>query len=242
MQTTLTTLIDRAAAVADISDNFVTRAQWTHWANAENLALALFLARAGWTLNVVTTTITVAGTESGAFTLNPTSSVNPLAIVAVHHLRDGYLRPLQLGHPIDFLRQTPGAGRITGDPSEYRVIWNATTDNLVLNFHPEPSTGTTIVVSYIAHPASITDSVGVSYPMGWEERIVLGMARRALLKEESDDTQVRRLMSEMDQQIEEAVWNRVLAESPTIRNVDGDRRGWSKYVTYPAPSMWWWPA
>src|SRR5689334_2763239 len=101
-------------------DGFVTPAQAMYWASQENLNLALFLARSGWIQNVLTTTLTVDGTEDGVFDLD----VSPLAIVAVHHVRSDAYRQLKHNNAIDFLRQTPGSSVVTGDPTEYRVTWN----------------------------------------------------------------------------------------------------------------------
>lgn len=232
-------LYNRAAAAADMHDGFVTPAQSMYWASQENLNLALFLARSGWIQNVLTTTLTVDGTEAGVFDLD----VSPLAIVAVHHVRGGVYRQLKHNNAIDFLRQTPGSGPVTGDPTEYRVTWNQADDLLSLSFYPEPQSGTTIVVSYIPEPDRLTLSDNpddgyansVNYPMGWEERIVLGMARRALEKEESDSTPVLRQIRECESYIEEACWNRALAESPTIRNVDRRSR---ETFAYPPASQW----
>ena len=218
-------------------DGFMTPAQAMYWASQEHLSLSLFLARSGWTQNVSTQTITVDGTEDGAFEL----TAAPLAVVAVHQLRSGRYRPVAYNNYVDFQRQ-PAGGQVTGDPTEWHLVWDASEDTHLLHFYPEPPSGTVLVVSYIAEPDRLTlDDApaegyanSVNYPMGWEERIVLGMARRALAKEESDTSDIRAQISECDQRIEEACWNRVLAESPTVRNVDPGRQ----YRTYPPPTQW----
>lgn len=247
MEVTTRELVDRAAAAADMHDNFITPAQWMHWASQENLALALFLARSGWTQNVKTTTITVTGAEAGAFPLGGTAPfLKVLAIVAVHQVRDTLVRPIHLVNSVDFLRQTPGANRYTGDPVEYRATWDQDSDSVVLNFFPEPPAGTVIQVSYVPEPLRLTLETppsgyasSVKYPMGWDERIVLGMARRALDKEESDSTVIQRQMRELDVVIEEAVWDRILAGNKTVRNRDHDMRGWTTDPRLPAASEWW---
>lgn len=236
-------LVARACAAADMSDDFVTPRQWMLWATQEVLALSLFLARSGWTQNVKTETITVSGSEAGVFPL----TADPLAIVAIHQVRDGRYRQVRLNNVVDFLRQTPGSSRAHGDPVEYRVIWDQDNDRLTLGFYPEPAVGCVLAVSYIPEPLRLTlDAVpdagyanSVRFPMGWEERIVLGLARRALAKEESDTSDIIRQIAECESTIEEAVWDRVLAEHPTIRNVDKAARGWSDRLSYPAPLSWW---
>jgi hypothetical protein len=243
VQVTTLELVKRAAAAADMHDNFVTPAVWMYWATQEHLALALFLARSGWTQNVKTTTITVTGSEAGVYAL----AVDPLAIVAVHQVRDNRYRRVHLNNVADFLRQTPGSTVAKGDPIDYRVIWDQDNDELELGFYPEPSTGSVFIVSYVPEPIplTLTDpapagySLSVKYPMGWEERIVLGLARRALAKEESDTREVIGQIKECEQRIEEAVWNRVLTEHPTVRNLDRESRGWTERLVYPSPSAWW---
>lgn len=245
MNVTTREIYNRAAAAADMHDSFVTPAQFNHWATQENLALALFLARSGWTNNVNTMTITVDGTEAGAYTL---TSIDPLAIVAVHHVRGTQCRQIRLNNAVDYLRQTPGSSVATGDPAEYRVIWDQTNDCYSLGFYPEPTAGMTIVVSYIPEPARLTLDTSpaagyansVNYPMGWEERVVLGCARRAMEKEESDSSGLMRQIAECDQRVEQACWDRVLTEHPVIRNLDHSHRGWTDRMSYPSPLSWWW--
>lgn len=234
-------LVERAMAAADMHDSFVTPRQWMYWASQERMALDLFLARSGWTQSFATLTITVTGSENGEFDLD----TDMMAIVAVHEVNTHGVRRLKLADPATFLRVQPG-GTQRGNAQEYRA--KRVDDTLVLNFHPEPQTGETYLVTYVPHPNRLsldaTPATGysnsVSYPMGWEERIVLGMARRALDKEESDSTPIQRQIVEMNQQIEQLCWDRAMADSPSIINSDIERRGWVDRLSYPGPYMWWW--
>lgn len=240
---TITTaeLIERAKAAADLHDSFVTNRQWMYWASQERMALDLFIARHGWTQNFETETITVAGTESGAFTL----SANVMAIVAVHQVTSTGARRLEFKDPASWLIVTPG-GTQRGQAMYYRA--KRSSDTVVLNFYPEPLTGETYLVTYLPHPARLTLDAApatgyansVSYPMGWEDRIVLGMARRALDKEESDSSPLQRQIAEMNQNIEELCWDRVMSDGPSIINTDVERRGWVDRLSYPPPVGWWW--
>lgn len=89
--------------------------------------------------------------------------------------------------------------------------------------------------------AEAWESTSVAYPMGWEERIVLGMARRALIKEESDTRGVDSEIQLWDARIEEACWNRVLTNSPTVRNTDDLYYGWTDRYSIPPVGLWLWP-
>jgi hypothetical protein len=243
--TTVSKLVDRAKATADMRDNFVTPEQWTTWATQERLALDLFLARSGWTLPLSDFNITVTGSENGVYNVNPTGGV--LAIVAVYEYNAaGRIRMLQHADSVGFLHQVPGAsGTPKGSSILFRANWSG--DNLTLNLYPEPTPGDTYRVTYIAHPKALVlsapgawEETSVSYPMGWEERIVLGMARRALIKEESDTGAIDQEIALWESRIEEACWNRVLTSSPSIRNTDRMTYGWTDRLSLPPFSFWVW--
>lgn len=245
-----TELIDRAAAAADMTDNYITQNQLLYWLNKENLALATLIARSGWVENIQSFTITPTGAEVGKFILN--FPLIPLAIVSVHEVAPNTqsVRALKHQNPVEFLRQIPGSTvNPFGHSKEYRVIWDQTNDQLYLNFYPEPAAGiSTYLVQYIPAPLKVVTNVtdatrqatSVVYPLGWEEHIVLGMAREALDKEESDTSRVVKKIDEMDRRIEEHCYGRVLSSVPTIRNSDSDERGWQDKMIYPPPLQYFW--
>jgi hypothetical protein len=232
-------LIKRAQLAADMHDGPFTPTQWLYWATQENIRLSLFLARAGWTANVKTTTITVTGSEAGAFTL----AVSPLAIVAVHQIgTDTSVRRLKYNNAVDFLRQTVAGTATKGDPSEFRVLWDQDNDAYVLNFYPQPEAGKQFLVSYIPHPLKLVvgspaagEANSVKYPLGFEEWIVLKMAIQAKDAEESDSRPLHLRFDRCAAHIEQAVWDAVFAGA-RIRNVDDVERG------YPPPTEWWFAA
>lgn len=243
---TVQTLISRAKATADMRDNFVTPTQWTTWASQERLALDLFLARSGWTLPLSDFDITVTGSEAGVFPINPTGGV--MAILCVYQFdSSGRIRKLVHEDSVSFLRQAPGAtSRPSGHSTYFRTLWSG--DNLTINFYPEPSAAETYRVVYVPHPKNLVlsspgtwEETSVSYPMGWEERIVLGMARRALIKEESDTKAVDSEILLWESRIEEACWDRVLTSSPQVRNTDLQNYGWTDRISLPPVGYWVWP-
>lgn len=239
-------LVARAQATSDMRDNFVTPAQWMYWASQERLSLDLFLARSGWALPSVNLDITVTGTEGGNYPVAPGTGV--MAIICVHQVKANRYRRLKYQDSISFLRQTPGTtAGAQGDAGFFRAQWVG--DTLIMNLYPEPVAGELYRVSYIPHPARLTlDSSpatnyanSVVYPMGWEERIVLGMSRRALMKEESDTMAVDQEIAMWEKRIEEASWSRVLGEVPAVRNVDDVEYGWQDRAMWPPyPGQWFW--
>lgn len=236
-------LVDRARAASDMRDNFVTPTQWMYWASQERLSLDLFLARSGWMLATTSQDLTITGAEAGIFNINPSSGV--MAIVSVHEYNSQGTRLVQYKDAINFLRQLPGnSTNPKGHAIFYRAQWSG--DAITLNFYPEPNIAETYRVTYIAQPNRLALSAAsgydtsVTYPMGWEERVVLGMARRALIKEESDTQQIDSEIALWDARISEACWNRILGESPTIRNIDEATRTWMDRRIFPPVSHWAW--
>lgn len=356
---TVSELVDRAKAAADMRDNFVTPKQWEYWASQERLALDLFLARSGWPLALETLDITITGLEEdNAYLVNPAGGV--MAIVCVHQMNNNadQFRLVRHQNSANF---SPDS-RPMGNPVEYRVIWSA--DALALSFYPRPKVGDKFLVTYLPHPFRLNisdpsiyattpvggltalnkpffatalaagaignnievkltnvnaapgvttgsaqlivdssaevnvqflggDSLGaplatpttwaqiyaaydgsafirvdhtntgstnadnfddftsggidavtlaratqVTYPMGWEERIVLGMARRALIKEESETRAIDSEIALWESRIEESAWSRVLSESPTVRNSDMTNYAWTDRYSVPPYTYW----
>jgi hypothetical protein len=243
---TTSELVERAKAAADMHDNFVTAAQWMYWATQENYTLNLLMARSGWPLDHTTASITITSAQAGVYPLHPTVAPKVMAIISVHESTSAGLRRLLYKDAMSFLHQPVGSSIHEGHARFYRV--NRTSDDAVtLNMFPTPQVGQVYVVTYIPQPlkmvtsgaTALVSSTTVNFPMGWEERIVLGMARRALEKEESDATPILRQMAEMDSQIEQLCWNRVISEAPAIRNVDRDVYGWDN-LGFPPWSEWAW--
>lgn len=228
---TVQTLIDRAAAIADMHGDFATATQWISWLNTESRALELFVVRSGWV-------------EPNAATVDAASYVitvpNPLAILGVYEVRDGKYRPLTYKSQPDFVQQDNASPGTTGDAYYYTAISSSSDDNITVHMYPKPTSGTyrCLYLAGATPVTALTDSV--RWPMGFEERIVLGMARHALVKENSDSRQIEQLMVEQDRTIEAFCWSRNLVNSPTVRNTDKINRGWFDYMTYGSFESWLW--
>lgn len=230
MPTTVQELVERAMAAADMHDDFVTPTQWFRWATVENQALAVKIAQMGYMLVESSQDITIDGSTDY-------SIAEPLAVVGVYEITtNSLLRRVHTVNPWDGHRQTTNT--ITGPARQYSIRRDpAGSGNVFVNLFPNPTSGT-YRVYYIAQPAkitSVTDSI--DYPLGWEERVVLGMARRALAKEESDTGPISEQIRQVDSDIEAAVWNRMLGDAPAIRNVDSVERGWISPYPYPWPPV-----
>ena len=227
-------LIDRAKAASDVQDDFVTTTQWLKWADIEQTLLDAFLLRHGYVLREDQEIITSTGATPGQYTL--VDFPDPLAILGVYQFSNGRFRRLR---PSDLM---DGAGHIdwvtTGSAQVYRLFQNS--DALTLELWPAPPAGELYYLRLVNGPelpiTALDDEV--NYPAGFDERIVLGMARRALAKEETVNPVLETHLREIERHIEEVAANRAFAAHQQIRNVDRVERGWQTYPMIPDASWW----
>jgi hypothetical protein len=216
--TTLTVLAQRAAAAADMEDNFISAETWRNWANVENRNLAIKLAGWGFPWKQTDENITLTGASQYEIT-------EPLAIIAVFYVEsDGSYTRLRVVNPA---QRQGSPNRLVGVPREATIFRN-TNDDLSFRFYPNPTSGT-VISRQIDIPAELvysgptaSQSTTVTYPLNWEELIVLRMARRALAKEETVNPFIEVQIAEMDAAIRDACANFLLSDAPVIRNVRDD--------------------
>lgn len=218
--TTVTELIERAAAAADMEDNFVTPEQWERWATVEHRRLASVVARLGYPYTSTETAITMTGATS--YNIDEV-----LAILGVFWVEtDGSYTRLEPNNP---LQRAGAPNRSVGTPRVFNVIRN-TNNVLTFSFYPNPASGS-IIVKAVPHPAKLVisspgagEAVSVTYPLNWEERIVLGMARRALAKEETYNPFIETQIAEQDAHIESTAFDYLVGDAPRIRDIRKDNQ------------------
>jgi hypothetical protein len=229
-------IIDRAAAASDMHDNFVDPNTWIAWLNVERQALDIFCARSGWVLSGL------SAFDVPAASFVPYQLTSPvLAIVGVWEKdSSGRLRQLVHTNFIDMNRQVDGTGPVTGIATNWSM--DNVLDDELINIHlfPRPTSGTYRIVFAAATPPITSTVDAVVLPLGIEEYLVLRMARRALIKEESDVTSISKQIVEEKDRIEEICWSRAIGEVPAVRNVDVVNRTWSGQVIWPSHNSWVW--
>lgn len=112
-----------------------------------------------------------------------------------------------------------GRSRFNYPQNAKAIGWEATGtgDNLTVIVHPE-STTSTHIVRYIALPARATVATTTyECPDGADERVVLGMARRAGVKEGGASALVERLIKEADADLNFTAFGRNNGDSPRVR-------------------------
>lgn len=128
------------------------------------------------------------------------------------------------------------------------VTWAAygSSDAVTVEISPRDPGGT-YVVRWLATPrvpVSLDETVDI--PLGCDERLVLGLVRRALLKDSGASALLERLISEADAEIQFTAHGRLDNQAPRVRRVRPDfhRRRWPQLSTsqFPTdPNYWMYP-
>ena len=210
-------LITRAQQAADMEDDFISQSTWLYWANVEYKKLWTRVARMGYPVQYIEESVSWTGALQYTIT-------EPTAVIGVFGLTTtGRRYRIPVKHPAD--AKYSGSVR-QGNPSECYIQSEALNNQIIIKFWPVPQTGSCLV-GVIERPKKLVlsspgadESITLNFPMGWEERIVLGMARRALGKEETTNPAIEREISEMDNTIENHCSSYLLSEQPTVRDMN----------------------
>jgi hypothetical protein len=211
MQTMVSELISRAVAAADMTDDFVSEAQWLYWANFANKKLAVKVAQLGVPYNQYDEVITL----NGSFEY---SVAEPLAIVGFYFVQsDGRFRKIKVTHNSQRINYSTSN---SGEPTECQIRKSGA--NIFVTFYPVPTTGS-VVMRAIEYPDTLvysnpspSESDSVNYPLGWEEFIVLHMAKAALAKEETIHPLIESQIKDCDNFIEASSSNYLMTDLPKI--------------------------
>lgn len=108
---------------------------------------------------------------------------------------------------------------VTGLAREWYATGSA--DTLAIGLYPV-DTGHSYIVRYITRPALVTDTAAAyDGPDGSDERIVLGMARRALIKESAASRRLDDEIRDADAELNMTAWGR--RDAPLVRRVTPSR-------------------
>jgi len=225
--TLYTEMIDRAKSAADMHDGFPSTTTWLYFLNAELRKLWVKIVRGGYPITVNQESITSTGASQYDIT-------EPFAVLSVVEIiGDRYynvpIKPVWSTH-----RVTTGQ-----HAKEVYVFPNVATGELSFRFYPTPPAGNVFLVNIIDKPKKIVsgtpsanESNSVQLPFGWEERVVLGMAQRALAAEETVNPAIEREISAIEEQIDTHVHDYIMRQANTVENMNdapyvySDYRGW----------------
>lgn len=210
-------LVERAAIAADMHDNFVDNPAWLYWANIEYKQLLVRLVRSGFPWNITNVAIVTDGTQT--FSIS-----EPLAVLGVYEqLTDGTQRRVKYKSHVNKI----GVSQTTGAADEFTLNYSPTTNELLVTFYPAPPSGTNYSVHTIPYPSKLVlsspgagETTSINLPLNWDERIVLGMARRALAREETSSSTLESLIRDIDNHIDNAVYDYLLVQNNTVHSVE----------------------
>lgn len=214
-----TEMIERAKQIADMGDGFPNTATWLFFLNSELKKLWVRLMRSGYPPSVTFESITADG--SAQYDID-----EPAAVMAVYGVTSsGKYYNVPLKQQWEQL-ESPLANTSTYPHAAFIVPNHTTVGEIGIILTPAPTSGTFFVVC-ISKPKKIVsgtpgtdESNSVYLPFGWEERIVLGMARQALTKEETVNPALEVLIRECDEQIDFHVNGYLVGQSNKVANVN----------------------
>lgn len=193
-------LIDRAKTYCDDDHadeaSWITPARWLTLANTEYAQLYKRWVRAGL-VNPLPTTGYILGTGVASFT-------GVLAVIGVAKDYGDFIRPL---HPAQTAIGHHAFWRGSTQPTGCSTSWAATGagDTIRIELDPVPDDVAVVgvtsnyVVRYIPTVAEATDpETSIEVPYGADERLVLGIARRAQLKDSGASALLNGLISDAD--------------------------------------------
>lgn len=231
MNTPVTEIIAHAKSLAgmeDDGDGLVSPEEWERWATVENRALVNLVTRRGVILAESRYDITADGSTS--YPLTDPDTIDPMAIVGLYEYRDGLYRRVNRADALDTsTRSTVNAGSAVW----YRLTRPGGSSNVwTLSLSPRPETGT-YYLFYVPSPPALVESNptadqadSVNYPAGWDEWISLRMARRGLLKEETQPASLMSLLAEVEETIVDQANGMVLGGGVRVRNRDAWESPW----------------
>ena len=220
---TVAEIIARAQQAADMEDDFISQTTWLYWANIEYKKLYTRLARSGYPVSYTDESITITGAAQY-------NKPEQFAIVGMRGVTtSGRYFHVPIVHPMNAV----GLSGTYGIPTQCTITHDPLNvgNEVVIRFWPIPTSGTYLMGLIvkpknliIGTPAGDNTNV-VTLPNGWEERIVLGMARRALGKEETINPAVEAEIRDMDLTIEDNVRSYLLRDQPTVHDMNSPSLG-----------------
>lgn len=118
-------------------------------------------------------------------------------------------------------------------------FWYATGTGNTITYTLEPQDTSNYFVRYIPVPQLTgTSSDAIDVPIGGDERLVLGVAQRAHLKDSGNSALLNGLIQQADQELAFQAFGRVNNDSPRVRR---NRRNPHHAHQFPTmPSLWFW--
>lgn len=225
-------LIDRAKVyIADDNDqesNFIKPDKWLILGNVELQLLRSYWARMGL-INPATVDQTFSGST--------VTVVNALALVGVAEI-------LSPSTPYRVLQESQSAFGATPywntQPGSHSSTWAATGFGDTFAVTLDPPTAGNYVVRYAPNLAYATDpQTSPELPTLADERLVLGMARRAHIKDSGRSATIEQLIMQQDAALAFVALGRLRNDGPRVRRVEPRARAKAALSSMPNDSRFW---
>lgn len=230
---TLGEIRTRAQQLADIGTDadggsFVSSAEWSRYIDQAYCELYELMANSGLYYFESEQSITTTGAATVAL------PADHFQTIGVDYQRNNYWTPL---HRIGVRERNRFP--ITG--VAYAMAYRVVGTNLVL--YGTPPSGQTYRHLYVPAPASLVDAADattVDGVAGWEEYIVVDAAIRALLREDTDTSQLQARKAQLKQRIAEAAEQRETAAPARVFDINADDDAMNPYDSrYPLDGFSW---
>lgn len=222
----LSTIIARAKARSDMEgSSFVDDGEWAAWANSEYKQLYDFIAQHPENRLYLTSFESQLVAGQADYTVTPTTG-NPIYRISGVDIKlsDGGYYPMTVSGWNDRQENTSVYRHAARHRYAYQLMGRATTGAPIVRINPTPYSADTFRVWYTPVAGDISDD-NIIELFGWDEYIILGMAIRALTKEESDTSALR-----LDKQNEAARINQAIQ---SMNQGGAGAMGSSEYAPYP---------
>lgn len=178
-------------------------------------------------------------TTDTTFSSSPTTALTGVqAIVGVAEIISPSSTPYRLLTPA---QSAWGAQPYWGQVASNRATtWTAAGegDNFTVQLDP-PDAGNTYVVRWvptITYPTDQTTTVDVPY--GLDERLVLGIAKRAMVKDQSRSAALQDLINQADAENMFTAFARIQGDGPRVRRVVSTVKLHGMFAGWPGPAAW----
>ncbi len=237
--TTVAQLITNAASLADMlgstgPSTFVAQSEWVIWLNSAMTELYDILIETFEDWNFISTLLAVsAATDTYALPADFYKLRGAEYLVSNAPGAYVVLRPFEWSERARFTTLSPSGLNATGWDLYYCLrgsgVSGAQANVASLTFAPYPTGAANIRVWYIQECPILTAGGNVVLPQGWEEYLAISAAAQALIKEESDPTNLLMRLAAMKERIVRMAPKRD-ADSPKggIRRRGILYRGWNR--------------
>jgi hypothetical protein len=245
-------LITRARVLVDSDEVAVKRwisdSAWIAWLNTEIPEARRATLRAGLLQFEPSIQTFDAAVTASPWTVddNPTTPIDVMVILGVTEETGDTRRVLSHDQPGGGWALLPRTTGRTGPAVSWSAYLISGSEGVRVYVDPAPSSGIYRVYTVQRPPrvTALTDEVSMT--LGEDERVVLGLAKSACIREGMAPPSIDRAITQWESRLE---MNAALATQRTgarVRNVDRDLRGWNRRgQDAPGsfsfdPTQWWW--